>query len=66
VKTTQPEKPSVLPPKVLGAYTPAKNSSSDLKDFINVFEPFARKSNLKMRQRSFRNCDSEYSENHKE
>jgi len=58
VKATQPENPSVLPPQVLGAYTPAKNSSSDLKDFINVFEPFAKKSNLKMRQRSFSNCDS--------
>ena len=63
LKKTELEKPSVM---VLGAYLPAKNSSTDLRDFIDVFEPFARKSNLKLRQKAFRNCDSECSENLKE
>lgn len=50
----------VLPPKVAGAFVPAKKSSADLKDFILAFQPFAERSIIfgKLRKQAFKSIDS--------
>jgi len=60
VIVTSRKKVMVMPIKVADAYTPSKNASADLKDFIRAFQPYTEKTLIcsKLRKTAFQSIDS--------
>jgi len=59
-KASPKKKAMIMPMKVAAAYTPSKNASPDLKDFIKAIQPFSEKTLIcgNLRKTAFKSADA--------